>query len=393
MKIVHTGDWHIGKVFNQTSLIDDQAYVLEQLVQLLAEEKPDVLIIAGDVYDRAVPGVEAVDLVDDVLSRILLDLRIPVLVVAGNHDSPDRLGFGSRLLTARRLYIAGRGRRDIAPVVLTDEYGPVYFYLLPYVPPPAARDVLGRDNVRDHDGAMAAWLENIHARWDPAARNVLVTHGFVRGRQEPVFSESERPLSLEMVGGMDYIDVTRFAGFCYTALGHLHGPQQAGSERARYAGSLLKYSFSEAEQEKSLTMLEIDQFGRIFLSTRSLTPRRDVRCLRGKLADLLNPAVYKDTNVDDYVRITLTDEGKLYEPMQRLRAVYPHVLELAFDHSRHSPQMNQSRTAADEGYRQKSKLDLFADFYAAITGRDFTAEKAAVVEQAVAAAENAEEEM
>lgn len=390
LKIIHTGDWHIGKIFNQTSLIDDQHYILEQLLQLLADERPDVLIIAGDVYDRAVPGVDAVDLLDGVLSRILLDLHIPVLVVAGNHDSPDRLGFGSRLLTAQHLYIAGRGRRDIAPVVLADEYGPVYFYLLPYMAPPTARDVLDRDDVRDHDAAMAAWLDDIHARWDPAARNVLVTHGFVRGRQEPVFSESERPLSLEMAGGLDYVNAARFAGFCYTALGHLHGPQQAGDERVRYAGSLLKYSFSEAEQEKSLTVLEIDRHGGISLSVRSLAPRRDVRCLRGKLADLLNPAVYRDTNVDDYLRITLTDEGELFEPLQQLRAVYPHVLELAFDNA---PQARHSRTAAGADYRQKSKLALFADFYTAITEREFTKEKAALVAQAVAAAEQAEEEM
>lgn len=390
MKIVHTGDWHIGKIFNQASLIADQAYVLDELVRLLAAEKPDALVIAGDVYDRAVPGVEAVDLLDNVLSQILLDLHIPVLVVAGNHDSPDRLGFGSRLLTSRGLYIAGPLQRELRPVVLSDEYGPVNFYLVPYAPPLVVRHVLEREEVRDHDSAMAAVIQHIQERWDPGVRNVLVTHGFVRGQQEPVRSDSEKDLTQSMVGGIDYVDVRRFDGFCYTALGHLHGPQQAGSERVRYAGSLLKYSFSEAAQEKSVTVAEIGPAGEVALSVRPLTPRRDVRCLRGRLADLLDPAVYQDTNVEDYLCVTLTDEGELFEPMHQLRSVYPNVLELKFARQQET---RTSKTAAGEGYRQKSKLDLFCDFYTSITGREFTPEKAAVVAQAIAAAESSEREM
>lgn len=386
MKIMHTGDWHIGKIVNQRHMTPDQEYILEALVKLLELEKPDVLVVAGDIYDRAVPPVEAVELLDKVLSKILLVLKIPILMIAGNHDSPDRLGFGNQLLQDKGLYIGGRFTKDIPKVILKDDYGPVNFYLIPYASPAVVRDVLACNEVCDHDTAMQAIVARIRAHWNCEERNIIVTHGFVRGTAELEMSESEKPLSVTLaVGGTDYVDIKHFEGFTYTALGHLHGPQQAGSPRVRYAGSLLKYSFSEAKQQKSATVVHIGKEGELNLECRTLLPLRDMRSIKGRLKDLLAPEVYQGANVEDYLHVTLTDEGQLIEPMSKLRMVYPNVLSL--DMEMKERQVGESKTAASQGYKHKSKLALFGDFYQDMTGQDFSEDKAAIVAKTIGAVE------
>jgi len=382
MKIMHTADWHIGKIVNQRHMTVDQEYILEALVKLMEVEKPDVLVVAGDIYDRAVPPVEAVELLDKVLGKILLDLKIPILMIAGNHDSPDRLGFGSELFRNKGLYIAGRFTKDIRTVILMDEYGPVNFYLIPYAPPGVVRDVLSCSEVCDHDTAMQAIIANIRQHWNPQERNIVVTHGFVRGTEELEMSESEKPLSVTLaVGGTDYVDIKHYKGFTYTALGHLHGPQQAGSPRVRYAGSPLKYSFSEAKQQKSATMVQIGEDGELIIECKPLLPLRNMRRIKGTLKALLDPSVYIDTNVEDYLHVTLTDEGELIEPMSRLRAVYPNVLSLDIEVKERC--VGESKTAASQGYKHKSKLALFSDFYADMTGQDLNEEKTAIVAKTI----------
>lgn len=386
MKILHTADWHIGKIVNQTHLTADQGYVLDSLVQLVATEKPDVVVVAGDVYDRAIPPVEAVDLLDSVLSKILLELNVPVLMIAGNHDSPDRLGFGSQLLKAKGLHIAGRFRKDFQSVVLTDEYGPVIFYLIPYTAPAVVRDVLDCAAVCNHDTAMQAIIDVIQKEWNPAARNVLVTHGFVRGADELEYSKSEKALSFtESLGGAEYVDIKRLNGFTYTALGHLHGPQTAGNERVRYSGSLLKYSFSEANQCKSVTLVQIGPQGEVEVECKALSPKRDMRNIKGQLDALLDPKVYRGTAVDDYLHVTLTDEGELLEPMSKLKAVYPNVLSLDYEVKERCA--GENKTSAGEGYKHKSKLELFQNFYSDITGQEFNEAKARIVAEVITAAE------
>ncbi len=380
MKIFHTGDWHLGKIINQVYMTQDQEYVLDQLITLMESEKPDVLLIAGDIYDRAVPPVEAVELLDQTLSNILLELEIPVLLISGNHDSPDRLGFGSKILQARGLHIAGRFSKDIQRVTLEDEYGPVNFYLLPYAPPAVVKEVFQRDDIHDHDTAMQAIIDNIQNNWKPDQRNVLVTHGFVRGLEDLELSESEKS-----VGGADYVDVQRFRDFTYTALGHLHGPQTAGSKNVCYAGSLLKYSFSEVNQKKAVTVVNIGAEGCVEYEYKHLSPLRDVRRIKGQLKALLDPSVYQDTNVRDYLQVILTDEGELLEPMAKLRAIYPNVLALEFEISKQNS--GEEKTSAGEGYKQKTKLELFRDFYGDITGKDFTEEKEAIVAEVIKEAE------
>ena len=269
MKFIHTSDWHIGKIVNQTYMTADQKFYLNKLQEFIAAEKPDALLIAGDVYDRAVPPVEAVEALDQFLSNIVLDLQVPVLIIAGNHDSPDRLNFGSGILEAKGLHIAGRFRKEIRKITLPDQHGPVHFFLVPYAPPVAVRDVLGREEIHDHDTAMRAIIESIHAVWDPTARNVLVTHGFVTGSEAPELSDSEKPLSFAAaIGGVDNVDASLFAGFSYTALGHLHGPQKVGSDRIRYAGSMLKYSFSEATRKKRLPWFPLPPMARWILNLK-----------------------------------------------------------------------------------------------------------------------------
>jgi len=369
MKFIHTGDWHIGKLVHQIHMTGDQQYILERFVELLREEQPDAVVIAGDIYDRSVPPVEAVELLDEVLTKILIELEVPVLAVAGNHDSPDRIGFVNKILKNRGLYIAGRFTGKIEPVIINDQHGPVNFYLVPYADPAVVRDILDEAEIHNHDDAMRMIVERIKENLNPAERNVFVGHAFVIGSEEPERCESERPLS---IGGTEYVDAGYFGIFHYTALGHLHRPQKVGSEKIRYAGSLLKYSFSEAEQNKYVTIVEMDAQGNIKVRKRSLAPARDLRKLQGKLDDLLNPAFYEKTNVEDYLMVVLEDEGEILDSIGKLRIVYPNVLRV----DRMSfCRPDSQKISAGRDYNKKTKLELFADFYTGVTGKEFTDEK------------------
>lgn len=371
---MHTADWHIGKIFNQVHLTADQEYIIGQMFEHIEREKPDVLVIAGDLYDRSVPPVEAVELLDRTLSRVLLEQRLPLLLVAGNHDSPDRVGFAGQILQASGLHIAGRLKMPFKPVVLEDEWGEVEFYLLPYAPPAAVREFLSDESLGDHDAAFGALLALLPEK-KAGRRRVLVTHGYVRGATALEESESEKPLS---IGGADYVQADRLAEFDYVALGHLHRAQQAGSERIRYAGSLLKYSFSEVFQAKSLTLVELDAAGDISVRLLPLQARRDVRRIKGRLQDLLSPEVYEAEEREDYLHVTLTDDGEVVEAMSRLRAVYPNIL--ALEQERRQDEGTASGAAK---LRLRSKEELFADFYQLTAGRELDDDRRSLVRQAL----------
>lgn len=381
MKIIHTGDWHIGKIILGLHLTEDQRYILHQFTQFVKEEKPDVIIIAGDLYDRSVPPVEAVELLDDVFYEIVGNLNIPIVAISGNHDSGDRVSFGGRLLNTSKLYIEGRIKKCIEPVVIEDKFGPVNFYLVPYADPAMVRNVYEDDNIHTHDDAMKAIITGIKQTLNRDERNVLVTHGFVVGKEKPETCDSERPMS---IGGTDAVNVEYFKDFNYVALGHLHGQQRVGSDNIRYSGSLMKYSFSEARQKKSITIVDIDKKGEVSFTLKELHAIRDMRVIKGKLKDLLLPEVYADTNTEDYLNVELTDEGELIEPMSKLRTVYPNVLSLT------RKQQNEnidSKTSASENFNKKSKLELFKEFYTNITGREFNSEKVNVMKEAIEKAE------
>jgi DNA repair protein SbcD/Mre11 len=365
MKIIHTGDWHIGKIVNEFSMLEDQKQVLQQLITIIEKEKPNALIIAGDIYDRSIPPVEAVELVDEIFSKMLLELKVPILAIAGNHDSAERLSFASKILTNNGLHIIGVFDGNIHCVTLQDDFGPVNFYLLPYTDPRNVRHVFEDNQISTHDDAMKKIILNIEQAINSNERNVMITHGYIThlGEQGQYTSESERPLS---IGGTDLVSSDYFSMFNYTALGHLHAPQKAGAENIRYSGSLLKYSFSEANQKKGITIVELDQLGKAETRHTPLIPKRDMRIIKGPINELLNPEIYKNANTEDYVYAILTDMGELIDPISKLRSVYPNIMGLSKEGGN---QREENKTSATDGYKLKSKLELFKEFYDAMQGQ------------------------
>lgn len=405
MKIIHSGDWHLGKIVNEFSMIEDQRFVLKQLLKLIEEEKPDALVIAGDLYDRSIPPVEAVELLNETFHEILINLKTPILVIAGNHDSSQRLSFASSILNKNGLYIQGGVKEHITKVELRDEYGPVNFYLVPYIDPREARVLFKDEKISSHEDSMKKVIEKIKESMQDSDRNVLVGHGYVsfmseafneaaaeilkdipvqagaidegKSRAGLITSESERPLS---IGGTDLISANCFSDFDYTALGHLHNPQKVGSDKIRYSGSLLKYSLSEAHYNKGVTIVGMDKNGDVTARHIPLIPKRDIRVIRGPLNELINPEVYKGSNLEDYIYAVLTDEGELIDPISKLRAVYPNVMGLTRENS---AEREDIKTSASSGYKNKSKLDLFIEFYEAISGRELSVDKLDIIKNVI----------
>ena len=368
MRLIHTADWHLGRLFHNQHLTDDQDYVLKQLVELAAEVEPAAVVVAGDLYDRAVPPTEAVDLLDHVLTEFVDRLGIPVIAIAGNHDSAVRVGFASQLLRERGLHLVGELPQAAAPIVLRDEHGPVRISALPFADPAEARAVYGDPAIHDQQAVSSAGAARALAAAEPHERHVLVAHAFVTGGLE---SESERPLS---VGGAQQVAASTFAGFDYVALGHLHRPQSCGSDVVRYAGSLLKYSFAEHGHEKSVSVVDIGPRGSapgeagragraaVAVETVSLRPRRDVRRVEGTLAELLERGA-SDPSRDDYVLASLLDDGALFDPIGRLRAVYPNTLAIERPAYEHAGAGGADRPRPGS----VSDVDLFQAFFGYVT--------------------------
>ena len=322
MKIFHTADWHLGKLVQGVYMTEDQHYILQQFMQAIDEEKPDVIIIAGDFYDRSMPPIEAVNLLNDIVAEIVLEKKIPVLAVAGNHDSAGRLNFGSSLMSDSGLHIKGQFTKGHAPIVLHDANGEVHFHLVPYAEPASVRTILDDDSIRSHQDAMEKIIDHIVQSMDTTKRNVFVGHAFVTkyGEEEANTSDSERPLS---IGGSDCINAALFKPFNYTALGHLHKAHFVLNDTIRYAGSPLKYSLSEHLHEKGFLIVELDVQGDIAVTKRKLVPRRNLRVVEGLMDDLL-----KLPPSDDYVFVRLTDTTSVASPMERIRTVFPHAMHV-----------------------------------------------------------------
>lgn len=353
MRILHTSDWHIGRQFHHVALLDDQRYVLQQIIDIAEREKIDVLLIAGDLYDRAVPPANAVSLVDEMLNRLCNDLNIPVIIIAGNHDGPERLGFASRQLREARLYMAGPLTRTPQSIVLEDQHGEVVFYAIPYADPPSVRTIFPEDNsddLRSHDQCMAHIMQQIPEHKNQ--RSVVLSHCFLAGASE---CESERPLS---VGGADQVSHQHFKGFDYAALGHLHQAQKRNSEHIRYSGSPLKYSFSEVQHNKSVTLVDMDAKGACEIREIALNALRDVRTVSGALDEII-AAAKDDANPEDYVMIKLSDTHAILDPMLKLRAVYPNVLHL----ERPGLMALNVQKLSQRELLNKGELSLFKDFY------------------------------
>lgn len=351
MKFLHLADLHLGKRVNGFSMLEDQAHILRQILAILDDEQPDGVLIAGDVYDKSVPSVEAVGLLDGFLTE-LRARGVPVLLISGNHDSPERLAFGGRVMDSCGIHISPVYDGALAPVTLQDAFGPVHVWLLPFVKPAHVRRWFPDADIESYTDAVAEAVA--HMDIDTAARNVLVTHQFVTGGTR---SGSEE-LS---VGGTDNVDSGVFAPFDYVALGHLHGAQHIERETIRYAGSPLKYSFSEARQHKSVTVVTLGEKGDVQVRTVALTPLRELREIRGSYDELTARSFYEHTTYrSDYLHLILTDEQDVFDAMSRLRTIYPYLMTLDYDNARTRAAGGMSVPAEAE---RRTPLELFEALY------------------------------
>ena len=392
MRFLHTSDWHLGRSFLGVSLLEDQAHVLEQLVELVRGADLDAVLLAGDVYDRLTPPPDAVELLDEVLTRIVVDCRVPVVLIAGNHDSAERLGFGSRLLDARGLHVAGPAPRAVR---FEDRHGEVEVVAVPYAEPGAVAARLADPEVVEAEGAMRAELAAMNAsagtKPPPGAgsaadadsptasgpgRRIVVAHAFVAGGST---SESERPLVL---GNAALVSPSCFDGFGYAALGHLHRPQRVGRAEVRYSGSLLKYSFDEAAHHKSVSIVEMGADGSCRIEEVALGARRDVRVLEGTLEEIRR-AAEADTSRDDYVLARLTDRGAILDAIGKVRDLYPNCLRV----DREAFFAARSEDAGPRlDLRHHGEAELFDAFFAEVTGTSPDEDEARAFAEALAAA-------
>ena len=350
MKLIHLSDLHLGKRVNAISMLEDQEYILQKIIRMIDDERPDAVLICGDVYDKNVPSAEAVTLFDDFLCR-LAKRNTRVLIISGNHDSPERLAFGNRLMKHAGIHICPVYDGTVTPITLEDEFGPVDFWLLPFIKPIHVRRYFPEAQIESYTDACRVAVENMGM--DKNRRNVLLTHQFVTGAQG---CESEEV----SVGGSDNVDSSVFEDFDYVALGHIHGPQNIGSNKIRYCGTPLKYSFSEENHCKSVTVVQLGEKGDLHLQLLPLVPRRDLCSIRGSFAQLTDKAVYGGTDTEDYIHAILTDEEDVPEAMGKLRVIYPNIMKLSYDNTR--TQTNQVLGCA-ENMRLKTPLQLFEELY------------------------------
>ena len=351
MKLMHLSDLHLGKRVNEYSMLEDQVYILREIIRIIDEEKPDGVIIAGDVYDRAVPSAEAVSLFDDFLAD-LASRRLEVFVISGNHDSPERIAFGSRIMDAQGIHLSPVYDGSVRPVRLSDEYGPVNVYMLPFVKPTHVRRFYEEEGIDSYTDALQVAFSHMDVNTEE--RNILVTHQFVTGA---VRSESEEI----SVGGTDNVDVSVFDPFDYVALGHLHSPQSVQRPTVRYCGTPLKYSFSEARDHKSVTIVELSEKGKTEIRTVPLKPCRDMVELKGTYGELTLRSFYANTSLqEDYVHITLTDEEDVPDAIGKLRTIYHALMKIDYDNTRTRSRAVIEGNAAAEN---KSPAELFSDFY------------------------------
>ncbi|MEZ9595310.1 exonuclease SbcCD subunit D [Shewanella sp. 10N.261.52.F9] len=363
MKFIHTSDWHIGRQLHNQSLLDDQRFVLDQIVELATQHDVDAVVVAGDIYDRSIPPANAVALLDEVVNRLVNELNIALIMIAGNHDGHERLGFAARQMNDSGLHIIGPLNKDVRSIELKGKQGDAVFYGLPYADPATVRHVFDCE-VSTHEEAMAKLLEQVHEHDSHGLPKIVVSHCFLDGGSE---SESERPLS---IGGTDKISPTLFTPFNYTALGHLHGPQYKGAEHVRYSGSMLKYSFSEQHQNKSVTLVDIAEDGTASFELLPLTAMRDVRIIEGLMADLLEQGK-TDAHNQDYLMVRLTDKNAILDAMGKLRDVYPNVLHL----ERTGLMSDNTKVELSRDHIKKGELDMFSDFFAQVSGEPMTDEQ------------------
>ncbi|MBQ7918765.1 MAG: exonuclease SbcCD subunit D [Lachnospiraceae bacterium] len=372
MKFLHTSDLHIGKKIFECSLYDDQKHMLSEIHRIALEEKVDALVIAGDVYDRSMPPTEAVELLDDFLTGFVKE-EIPVIMISGNHDSPERVSFGAKILEKQGLYIGGVYDGSLRRVSLPNGSKETVFVCLPFVKP----GVVGMSNCQE---AVAEILARENIDLQDGKQYVLITHYFVTGEkgQMPELSDSETAVD---VGGIDNVTADVFQGFSYVALGHIHKSQKVGEGEIYYSGAPMKYSFSEASQTKSVNLVEIKEDGGVSVEKRALKPYREMRVIKGELKQLIQPEIVNTEGVrsDDYIQAVLTDRDALIDPIGTLRSVYPNMLQIVLEKNY---SVNEEMYDSSFQGQQKSTQELFAEFYYMLVGESLTQTQAAAVDAA-----------
>ena len=351
MKIMHLSDLHLGKRVNEFSMLEDQTYILNKIIHIIDEEQPKGIILAGDIYDKPIPPAEAVELFDDFLYK-LSKRNLYVFIISGNHDSAERIAFGSRLFDKAGIHLSPVYHGNISPIELSDNFGKINIYMLPFIKPVHVRRYFPDEEINSYTAAVSTVIDNMHI--DTDSRNILVTHQFVTGSSR---TESE-DIS---VGGSDNVDASVFKDFDYVALGHIHRSQSCGSEYIRYCGTPLKYSFSESKDTKSITVIDIKEKGDIKLDFIPLTPLRDMAEIKGSYNELMLKSFYENTSLQkDYVHITLTDEDDIPDVITKLRVIYKNIMKLDYDNQR---TRKSSEINLINAVDSMSPLELFDTFY------------------------------
>ena len=356
MRFLHLADLHIGKRVNGFSMIEDQKFVFEQVYNVIENEKIDGIIMAGDIYDKPVPSAEAVKLFDEMLTR-LVSINLPIFVISGNHDSAERIGFGSDILSVAKVYMSRVYNGNLQKIELEDDYGKINVYLLPFIKPATVKNIYKEAEIKDYDDALEYVLSQ--EKIDETKRNVIVSHQFVTGAMR---SESEEV----SVGGLDNVSVENYKSFDYVALGHIHRAQQMGRESARYAGTLLKYSFSEEKHNKSMTIVDLKEKGNIEIKEIPVKPLHDLKTIKGKFSKITSEEFYKELKKEDYYRAVLTDEDDILNAIGKLKSIYPNLMSMEYDNTR-----TRSYSVVDnvETVEAKSPLDYFEEFFEKQNGR------------------------
>lgn len=377
MKFLHLADLHLGKILQEQSLIEDQEYMLSQIIEIIEKENIDAVLISGDVYDRSVPPAEAVNLLDCFLKTLIKEIKIKVFMIAGNHDSKDRLAFGSKIFEDEGLYIESKYNGDLRKVELQDEYGKLNIYMLPFVKPIEVKQFFEDDLENNYNTAINKIIskEKINVK----ERNIILVHQFVTaGMVEPERTESE-VLSL---GGIENVDVSNFNDFDYVAIGHVHRPQKIGRDTARYAGTMLKYSFSEINHNKTIPIIELKDKGDININLVQLNPLRDMREIKGPIEELIKQENYECGNTNDYIKAVITNEEPVYDAIGQIRRIYPNTLKLEIRNSKTISNVEEQNINL-ENVKKKTELELFADFYKAQNNADLDEKRTEIIKNII----------
>lgn len=356
MKFIHLSDLHIGKTILEQSLIEDQSYMLNQIIEIIKEEKIDAVLIAGDIYDRSVPSSEAVNLLDEFLNNLIKKIKVKVFIISGNHDSKERLNFGSRIFENDGLYIQTSYDGFIRNVSLEDEYGKLNIYMMPFVKPADVKNYF-EEEINGYDDAFRKIMDKEDV--NQKERNIILTHQFITaGNSEPEKCESETLV----LGGTENVDISNFDKFDYVAIGHIHGPQRIGRDTARYSGTMLKYSFSEVNHKKSVVIIDFKEKENLEYKLVPLKPLRDMRVIEGPIEELLKEENYKGTNLEDFIRAIITNEEPVYDAIGQIRKIYPNTLRLDIKNSKSAQNLESDFTKIDN-IKQKDELELFDEFF------------------------------